>query len=204
MIPTTVELLPMVVTVILLVLTGLVFLPFLWKPLETTTFFRWYSVLVTVILVGASGLALIPATRGPGLVLLFLTVAFALYSYGGYLSYVRGQLAIGSEITQGVKWMVVGILLASIGYVTSLLPSELFFVIPVGFTAVMIGYRIATIDRPRPNGVSTLEFVLIVCVIAAALGVQYVNQRISTISVLLLGFIVFSLGWQMWRRANTT
>jgi len=165
--------------------------------------FTWGSILETIFLALAIALTVFPGTRGEGA---FLLAVFAIPAgfllYGGYLSYVRDSILIGNELSQGIKWTVLGFILGGLLITVFSLPTWLIFVIPPVFAGSMVGYRIVTRDEPARSprdGLSRWEFVLALLVIAAYFGWTYLNSTWTSLDTVAV-FVVAVFAVINWRR----
>jgi len=167
------------------------------------TVFVWGSILETVFLALAISLTVLPGTRGEGA---FLLAVFAIPAgflfYGGYLSYVRDSILIGNELSQGVKWTVLGFIIGGLLITVFSLPTWLIFVIPPAFAGLMVGYRIVTRDEPARSlrdGLSRLEFVLALVVVAAYFGWTFLYGTWTSLDTIAV-FVVAFFSVINWRR----
>lgn len=171
--------------------------------------FVWGSILATIVLAVTIVLTVYPDTRESGaLLMVVFAIPAGFLFYGGYLSYVRDRLLIGNELAQGVKWMVLGFIIGGLVITVLSLPTWLIFAIPPVFAGLMVGYRILTRDEPARSlrdGLSRLEFVFALLVVAAYFGWTYLNGTwvfLDTVAVLVVAVFAVINGRRYWPSAS--
>jgi len=151
----------------------------------------------TVVLAGALILVAYPATRETGIVLLFFAMLAGFWHFGSYLTYSRGASIIGGEITRGVAYMGLGILVTILAYYLELIPSAWWvFLIPGAIAVVGVSLGIWLRFRSEPGSESARGVVGVVLgaiVIGGYFAFKLVTRQWADTDTLALALIIVLL-----------